>query len=160
MHDQRSRSLEKILGGMAGAEEFPISDVSDKERQHVQAFSLRVDSRDGRAVEGFAWAHYSGYRLVDNEDGSETLALAFGQRAVVVHGYNLRIILREIDEGRRRRIKPKPEAEIKLALHSGEKEKELISRVECLPAFDKILSEIKGEEDNDKHSHTRRAAGR
>lgn len=160
MHDVRSPALEKILGRMDGKEDAQIPDVSDKERQNVQAFSLRVDSGDGRTVEGFAWAHYSGYRLLDNEDGSETLALAFGQRAVVIYGYNLRMILREIDEGRRRRIKARPQAEIKLALSSGEKEKELISRVECLPAFDKILSEIKGEEDDDKHRYARRAAGR
>jgi hypothetical protein len=156
MHEGRSKFVQEIL---AEQTETPRNgDASDKEWQKVQAFTLRAELGDGRGVEGFPWAHYGGYRWTD-EGEKEVLTLLFGGRALRIEGYNLRILLREIDDGRRRLIKAMSEPEAKLALYGGEREKALITGVKAYPDFEEIVREIKGEDD-DKHRHVRRAAGR
>lgn len=80
----------------------------------------------------------------------------FGPRALVLTGYNLRSLLREIDDGRRRTIRQLSESEAKLAIHEGEKDKPLVTEIACLPAFDEIVNEIKGEDDHGKGGHAGR----
>ena len=147
----RSRALSRILE----TEEPTPSDASDKEWQKVPAFSLRVELSHGRGVEGFAWAHYAGYQWSDAGE-KEKLTLVFGPRALVLTGYNLRSLLREIDDGRRRTIRQVSDSEAKLAINEGEKDKALVTEIACLPAFDEIVNEIKGEDHGHKGGHAGR----
>ena len=65
----KSRTLDRILD--RGDEEKSFT----KERQHTaQAFTLHVEWKDGRRTEGFAWAHYLGYRWADEGETEKLIS--------------------------------------------------------------------------------------
>jgi hypothetical protein len=158
MHETtRSRSLSRILGS---AEQGDEAQSFSKERQHTaQAFTLHVEYKDGRQLEGFPWSHYGGYYWKDDGE-RERLVLLFGERALEIEGYNLSILIAEIREGQLNGIKELVSRQATL-LESANKENEpVIASVKSYPDFEQILSELKGGEDHGKHGHARRVAGR
>src|ERR1700674_1776793 len=64
-----------------------------------QAFTLRIDYKDGRKKRGTACSHFSDYEWTD-EGEKEKLVILFGTRVVTIEGYNLLVLVREIDEGK------------------------------------------------------------
>jgi hypothetical protein len=119
--------------------------ANDTERQiGIQAFTLRVKYSNGRRVEGFSWHHYAGYEW-DGEGEKEKLTLLFGMRAVVVEGYRLQNLLREIDDGRRRTLKEMSDTEARLALNTPEENEPVITRITAEPSFLEVIKELKGE---------------
>jgi len=150
MPDTQSRFLKQIIRPGEGFGEEPRAFTS--ERQHTaQAFNLHVEWLDGRRAEGFAWAHYSGYRWLDNSD-TEKLILLFGPRALEIEGHNLGVLVIEIREGQLNSIRELPTVQQKLLGQSNEENQPIISAVRAYPEFDEILKEIKGEEDDKARS--------
>jgi hypothetical protein len=135
----KSRTLDRILD--RGDEEK----VFTKERQHTaQAFTLHVEWIDGRRTEGFAWAHYLGYRWVDHGE-SEKLILIFGERAVEIEGRNLGPLVEEIREGKLNSVREIPTSKQMLLGNSNPAGEPIISAIRSFPDVDEILMEIKGE---------------
>lgn len=156
MHESRSRSVERILGSAKHGDE---AQSFSKERQHTaQAFTLHVEYRDGRHSEGFPWSHYGGHNWKDDGE-RERLVLLFGERALEIEGYNLKILVAEIREGQLNGIKELVSRQATLLESANNESEPVIASVKAYPDFEQILSELKGEDD-DKHRHARRAAGR
>jgi len=146
----KSRALERILE--RGEEDKSFT----KERQHTaQAFTLHVEWKDGRRTEGFAWAHFLGYRWVDNGD-SERLILIFGDRAVEIDGHNLRALADEVRECKLNSIREMPTARQMLLRNGNPDGEPIISAIRSYPDVEEMLKEIKGEDDHDKAGHARR----
>jgi hypothetical protein len=131
-----------------------------KERQHTaQAFNLHVEQRDGRCAEGFAWSHYVGYKWTD-EGEHERLIVIFGMRALEVLGEDLDVLVAEIREGKLNSIYELASGRAQLLKQANPDKQPIITSVKSYPDFDDILREIKGEEEDDKHRHVKRVAGR
>jgi hypothetical protein len=143
----------KVLGKILDAREDDKAYA--KERQHTaQAFSLHVEWMDGRRAEGFAWAHYTGYLWADDGD-AERLILIFGARAVEIEGHNLAPIVGEIREGKLNLIREMNSSRRMLLGHSNPAGEPIISAIHTFPDMREILSDIKGEKD-DQGRHARR----
>jgi hypothetical protein len=146
MRNTQTKSFaEELLKDRPGAG-AANDDVSDKERQiGAQAFTLRVKYSDNRRIEGFPWSHYTGYQWTDEEGAKERLTLMFGARAVVIEGYRLRNLLREIDDGRRRHLIELTDTEMNQAVNAPEENDAVIASVKSYPDFEEIFRDIKGE---------------
>ncbi len=146
----KSRTLDRILD--RGDEEKSFT----KERQHTaQAFTLHVEWKDGRRTEGFAWAHYLGYRWAD-EGETEKLILIFGERAIEVEGHHLGALVEEIREGRLSSIKELSTSRQTLLRNDNPTAEPVIAVIRSYPDVTEILKQIKGEDENDKGEHARR----
>jgi hypothetical protein len=155
MPETKSKFLKTLLDTKEEGEAQSFT----KERQHTaQAFNLHVERRDGRHSEGFPWSHYSGYDWKD-EGERERLIVLFGVRAIEIEGHHLGILVNEIREGQLNSIRELASRQVTLFENANSDNQPIIASVKSYPEFDKILSEIKGEDD-DKHKHVRRVAGR
>jgi hypothetical protein len=156
MHDNRSRALSRILeNGEPGGEKKPYT----SERQHTaQAFNLHVERKDGLKAEGFPWALYGGYEWNDNGD-RESLTVLFGNRAIEIEGHNLGLLVDQIREGHLNGIRELVSRKATLLEQENHEGEPIIMSVKSYPDFSQILREIKGEEDDDRHRHARRAGG-
>lgn len=144
-----SKFLKKIIGDDDEQRAFT------SERQHTaQAFTLHIEWKDGRRTEGFAWAHYLGYRWTDNSE-TEKLVLIFGERAIEIEGHNLGVLVDDIREGKLNSIKELPSSRqmLQKANPTGEP---VISAIRSFPDLDEILTEIKGEGHGNKGGHAGR----
>lgn len=154
MPDVKSRYLERILEPEGEGRKSYAS-----ERQlTAQAFNLHVEHKDGRRTEGFAWSHYAGYRWTD-ESEHERLVVIFGARAVEILGHNLGVLVNDIREGQLNRITELASRQKMLLENANPDNEPIIQSVRSYPDFEEMLKEIKGDDD-DKHQHVRRIAGR
>jgi len=112
-----------------------------------QAFSLRVDFRDGRKKRGTAWSHWSDYEWND-EGEKETLTVIFGDRIVTIHGFNLMVLVREIDEGKLKTFEELVSAEVRMLLEHPD-DGAIVVSVDVFPAFEDLVREIKGDDGRD-----------
>jgi hypothetical protein len=158
MPETKSKFLGRILDDKGAGPQEGASFT--KERQHTaQAFNLHVERRDGRCAEGFAWSHYVGYKWTDEGD-RERLIVVFGARAIEIEGHRLGILINQIREGQLNGIRELVSRQATLMEHDNPDDQPGIMSVKSYPDFDDILREIKGEEDDDKHRHIKRVAGR
>jgi hypothetical protein len=147
----RSKVLDRILEPREDEKAFT------KERQHTaQAFTLHVEWKDGRHTEGFAWAHYTGYRWIDEGSGNERLILIFGPRALEIEGRNLAPLIGEIREGKLNLVREMNSSRQMLLGNANPGDEPIISAIRSYPDVDKILKEIKGEDERDTGKHARR----
>jgi hypothetical protein len=121
-------------------------DVDAMRQMGVGAFTLRVKYGDNRRIEGLAWSHYTSYEWRCLDDGPERLALLFGARVIIVEGYRLDKLLREINDGRRRTIAELSPTEAMLKLADADDTEPVICSVRVEPSFESIVREIRGEE--------------
>lgn len=156
MPEQKSRFLDKILDVKSPADEK--ASFTSERQLTAQAFNLHVERRDGRRSEGFAWSHYAGYQWTD-EGEQERLVVIFGERAVEIKGHNLGVLVGEIREGQLNSIRELASGQATLLETSNPDNQPIIADVKSYPDFDEILSDLKGEND-DKHRHVKRIAGR
>ena len=110
----------------------------------TQAFCLRADSKDGRKKRATAWSHFSDYEWEDTGD-REILTIIFGTRIVTIEGYNLMVLVREIDEGKLKTFEELVSAEVQELLHAPDDDA-VVKSVEIYPTFKSVIEEIKGEE--------------
>lgn len=146
MPEAQSKYLKEILGESDGQKAFT------SERQHTaQAFTLHVEWKDGRKTEGFAWAHYLGYRWTDNGE-TEKLVLVFGERAIEIEGHNLGLLVDDIREGKLNSIKELSSSK-QMLLKANPTGEPVISAIRSFPDLDEILMDIKGEKHGNKAGH-------
>ena len=157
MPEQKSRFLDKILDAKGTGADEKASFTSERQLT-AQAFNLHVERRDGRRAEGFAWSHYAGYQWTD-EGETERLVVIFGERAVEIKGHNLGVLVGEIREGQLNSIRELASGQATLLERGNPDNQPIISDVKSYPDFDEILRDLKGEND-DKHRHAKRIAGR
>jgi hypothetical protein len=144
MHEAtaKNRVVERILGQTDESQK-----ASSKERQHTaQAFTLHVEWRDGRKTEGFAWAHYLGYRWTDDSE-KERLVLIFGERALEIEGHNLEKLVEDIRDGKLNGIREMNSARQTQLRNENPDREPVISAIHSFPDVEEIFREIKGERD-------------
>jgi hypothetical protein len=113
----------------------------------TQAFTLRADFKDGRKKRGTAWSHFSDYEWNDEGD-IETLTIIFGDRIVTMRGFNLLVLVREIDEGKLKTFEELVSAEAKM-LRENPDDEAVVVNVEIFPEFKELVQEIKGEREHE-----------
>jgi hypothetical protein len=154
--DSRNHILERILGKEGADDSAHIHSHTSERQQTAQAFSLHVESRDGKRSEGFPWAFYGGYRWRDDGE-SETLVVLFGARAVEITGHNLVVLVDEIREGQLNGIFELANAQSHLLEKENPENEAIITSVRTYPDFEEVFKEIKGEQDEQPIRHARRA---
>jgi hypothetical protein len=150
--------LLKNSGRVSG---MPDSDPDkDARRRHTsagtgaQAFSLRADFKDGRKKRGTAWSHFSDYEWSDEGD-KEKLVILFGTRVVTIEGFNLMVLVREIDEGRLKTFEELVSSEA-LRLQAAPDAGAVVVSVYVFPKFEDLVKEIKGETEEHETGHAGR----
>ncbi len=154
MHDKeakRSAMLGNILG--AKTEERPGKGHTSAGAGE-QAFSLRVDFRNGRRKRGTAWSHYSDYQWNDLGD-REVLEVIFGDRMLTIEGHNLGVLYRLIDKGKLESFVEELSARILQNRANPPEDEALVTSVQFYPDFEELKKQIKGEAD-DQTRFTRR----
>ncbi len=88
---------------------------------------------------------YRGYQWLDSEDGTERIAILFGERVLEVEGHRLELLLRDIDDMRRRHLVELTERDATLAFNTPQENEPVITRIRSYPEFGELLAQIKGE---------------
>lgn len=70
------------------------------------------------------------------------------------------MLIKEIREGQLNSIRELASSQAMLLKAGNPDNQPIIASVRSYPDFEEILSEIKGEEDDDKHQRTKRVTGR
>lgn len=130
------------------AEDDPQKGFTKEWQPAAQAFSLRLWFKDGHHCEALPWTLYSGDDWHGgNEDKAERLTLTFGSRVVMVHGYNLKRLVEQIDEGHLKSIKEHDSKEVALIRSEKPTEpteiKAAIVRIEVEPTFEEFAKAMK-----------------
>ncbi len=155
MHEQRSKTLEKIFAEKGPAAETEKSFTSERQPS-AQSFSLHLDFRDGRASEGVAWSQFGRYRWADLGE-HERLRIVFGPMcAIEILGHNLGALVAEIREGQLNGIREMVTGQMRLALSEGDSTPIILS-VKAYPDFDQLFEAIQEE---GKEAHETRHARR
>lgn len=147
--DNKKSFAESLLrdGGEAGADDAKKG-YTKEWQPAAQAFSLRLWFKDGHHCESLPWTLYSG----DDWHGGagekpERLTLTFGTRVVCVHGFNLKRLVEQIDEGHLKSIREHDAKEVGLLLSEKPRDpaelKPAIVRIEVEPPFEEFAKAIK-----------------
>jgi hypothetical protein len=139
---------EKLLRKAGQGERLnPEEDARTKERQ-ANAFGLGVRFKDGRSSEGFSWADYRGCRWEDLGD-KERVTVIFGARVVTVEGYNLDVLVRDIEHGQLSVIREHSGRQVMQLRNENPDNEPIIESIETAPCFEELVREIKGEEERE-----------
>lgn len=136
----------------------PSDDEARTKARQLNAFGLGIRFKDGRSGEGFSWADYRGYRWEDLGE-NERVIVIFGARVLIVLGYNLDVLVRDIEHGQLAAIREHSSRQVTQLRNENPNNEPIIVSIETAPRFEEIVREIQGEND-DKHNHARRVAGR
>jgi hypothetical protein len=122
------------------------SDGLTKEHQtSAQAFALRVVFKDQRRKQTFPWSMYGGHEWTD--DGTiESLTAVFGERVLIVRGYRLDELDREMSLGKRAGIRQHTSKQVELMLAQDGSEP-IIAEIEVFPSFQEMVAVLKGEQE-------------
>jgi hypothetical protein len=148
MPEQRSKFVEKILD-TKGADGDGEKSFTSEHQHTAQAFNLHVERRDGMEAEGIGWSHYFTYKWSD-KGGHERLAIIFGGRAIEIEGRNLGPLVDEIREGKLNGVKELISRQATLLEHENPNNEPIISSARFYPDFEELLSEIKGEQKDER----------
>ena len=120
----------------------------------AQATNLRIWNKDGRLAAGLSWASYVTDEWED-EGTAEKLTLVFASRYVLLYGHHLLGLVRQIDEGRLRSVvevdglRAQELAAENAGIRDESKKTSIVVRVEVGPQIDELVSDLKGEEDDE-----------
>ena len=143
---EQSPFLRKIMNERSDLPEENAPFTTERQLT-AQAFNLQAEKRDGRHSEGFPWSHYAGCKWSD-EGGHERLVILFGARALEIEGHNLRDLVDEIREGKLNGVKEMVTSQAVLKEAAADTDP-IITGITMHPEFEKILDEIKGEQEHD-----------
>lgn len=133
----------------ARAPEAPESEEAGgltKEHQtNAQAFALSVVSKDGRRKQTFPWAMYAGHEWTDDGD-MESLTALFGERGMIVRGYRLGELDRDMSLGKRAGIRQHTSKQVEAMLQEDGNEP-IIAAIEVFPSFQEMVTALKGEKE-------------
>src|ERR1700733_2419587 len=98
-----AREVLKSVGRHPGEPDVSDDDSRASERQ-INAFSLNFRFKDGRRRSGISRAQYVTHEWEDNGE-KEILRLIMGMQVVTIEGWNLEVLLVDIETGQQKRIK-------------------------------------------------------
>jgi hypothetical protein len=125
------------------AHEPEDADGLTKEHQtNAQAFALSVVFKDGRRKQTFPWSMYGGHEWTDDGD-MESLTAMFGERALIVRGYLLGELDRDISLGKRAGIRQHTSKQVEAMLQEDGNEP-IIAEIEVFPSFQEMVTKLKG----------------
>ncbi len=102
MPEARSKSFaQELMKGGLGKTAHDEDEGRGAERQ-ISAFSLNFRFKDGRRRSGISWGQYVTHEWEDSGE-NEILRLIMGMQVVTIEGWNLSVILSDIESGQRTR---------------------------------------------------------
>ena len=120
------------------------ADGLTKEHQtNAQAFALSVVFKDGRRKQTYPWSMYGGHEWTDDGD-MESLTAMFGERGLIVRGYRLGELDREMSMGKRAGLRQHTSKQVEAMLQEGGNEP-IIAEIEVFPSFQEMVAVLKGE---------------
>jgi hypothetical protein len=126
------------------ASEPEQSDGLTKEHQtNAQAFALSVVFKDGRRKQTFPWSMYGGHEWTDDGD-MESLTALFGERGLIVRGYRLSELDRDMSLGKRAGLRQHTSKQVEAMLQEDGNEP-IIAEIEVFPELQEMVAMLKGE---------------
>jgi len=119
--------------------------LAREHQTNAQAFALSVVFKDGRRKQTFPWSMYGGHEWTDDGD-MESLTAMFGERALIVRGYRLGELDRDMSLGKRAGLRQHTSKQVELMLQNDGSEP-IIAEIEVFPSFQKMVAVLKGEHD-------------
>jgi hypothetical protein len=117
-----------------------------KEHQtNAQAFALSVVFKDGRTKQTFPWAMYAGHEWTDDGD-MESLTALFGERGLIVRGYRLNELDRDMSMGKRAGLRQHTSKQVEAMLQEDGNEP-IIAEIEVFPSLQEMVALLKGEQE-------------
>ena len=120
----------------------------------AQATNLRLWDKSGRLAAGLSWSSYVTDQW-DDRGGAEQLTLVFVSRYVVLWGHHLLALVRQIDEGRLKSItevdalRAQELVAENASIREAAKKIPIVTGFEIKPDIETLVSELKGEEDDE-----------
>ena len=131
----------------ARASAVPEAEEADgltKEHQtNAQPFALSVVFKDGRRKQTFPWAMYAGHEWTDDGD-MESLTALFGERGLIVRGYRLNELDRDMCLGKRAGLRQHTSKQVEAMLQE-EGNEPIIAEIEVFPELKELAMLLKGE---------------
>src|SRR5580658_5957840 len=125
-----ARTARNVVAEREGAEE---EHTVTRERQgNSEAFSLEVKFKDGRNRQIFPWALYAGHEWSD-EDGMECLTVLFGMRVLVIRGYNLESLNRDLCLGKLSSLRQHNSHQVQLLKKENAEDVPVVVEIEAYP---------------------------
>lgn len=149
MAEEKTKSFaEDLLKGMgrsspAGAQE----DESRSRERQVNAFSLNLRFRDGRKKPGISWGQYVTHEFYDDGE-KETIDIIMGSQVVTIEGYNLEVLLPDIESGQLKRIRERNSREVQSLRLSNPENEDIITRIEVVPNVQEMKARLTEEEEH------------
>jgi hypothetical protein len=125
------------------AEPEETDGLTREHQTNAQAFALSVVFKDGRRKQTFPWSMYGGHEWTDDGD-TESLTAMFGERALIVRGYRLEQLDREMSLGKRAGLRQHTSKQVEAMLQEDGAEP-IIAEIEVFPEFHGMVAELKGE---------------
>ena len=143
-----SKHAEQLLhrfGARASAvpEAEEAGGLTKEHQTNAQAFALWVVFKDGRRKQTFPWAMYAGHEWTDDGD-MESLTALFGERGLIVRGYRLGELDRDISLGKRAGLRQHTSKQVEAMLQEDGNEP-IIAEIEVFPSFQEMVAVLKGE---------------
>ncbi len=134
------------FGARASAPEPEEAGSLTKEHQtNAQAFALSVVFKDGRRKQTFPWSMYGGHEWTDDGD-MESLTAVFGERGLIVRGYRLAELDRDMSMGKRAGRRQHTSKQVEVMLQEDGNEP-IIAEIEVFPELQEIVAILKGEQE-------------
>ena len=135
---------EKLLKGPGAP---PDEDESRASERQINAFSLNFRYKDGRRRGGISWSQYVTHEWEDDGD-KEFLRIVMGQQVVTLEGWNLGVLLTDIETGQQKRVKERNSREADaLRMHNPDNEA-IVSRIDIVPTLNDIVKRLTEEEEH------------
>ncbi|MGH7970484.1 MAG: hypothetical protein ACREIC_17300 [Limisphaerales bacterium] len=122
------------------------TDGLTKEHQtNAQAFALSAIFKGCRRKQTFPWSMYAGHEWTDDGD-MESLTALFGERALIVRGYRLGELDRDMSLGKRAGLRQHTSKQVEAMLLEDGNEP-IIVEIEVFPSFQEMVALLKGEQE-------------
>jgi len=157
MPEARQRSFAAELlkdSGRDGSDD----DESRASERHINAFSLNFRFKDGRRRSGISWGQYVTHEWEDDGE-KEILRLIMGLQIVTIEGWNLSVLLTDIESGHQKRIKERNSREAEALRQNNPDNEAIVTRIEVRPDLKEMAKKLTEEEEHDT-GHAGRIRGR
>lgn len=134
MPEEKTKSFaEDLLKGMGRSSRAPAEEEEGRSRERqMNAFSLNWRHKDGRTKPGISWGQYVTHEFHDDGE-KEVIDIIMGMQVVTLEGYNLEVLLPDIESGQLKRVKERNSREVEALRRSNPNNEEIIARIEVVP---------------------------
>jgi hypothetical protein len=133
--------------GRAGATDGDDDESRASERQ-INAFSLNFRFKDGRRRSGISWAQYVTHEWEDHGE-KEILRLIMGMQVVTIEGWNLEVLLTDIETGQQKRIKERNSREAEALRQNNPDNEAIVASIEVAPNLRQVAEKLTKEEEHE-----------